>query len=662
MQALTNTPSPSKRQLIDEIEISNFKFFPAIDAKNKPIKVDGKHLLIYGENGSGKSSIFWALYTLLECANKNDSEIQKYFEYDGKEGLLNIHATQLPAPNDKKTENSYIKLKLKNSTNSNYKVSYDEVAINLNKEAPISNFASDFINYRALYSAFNFAHSEEVDLYHHFKYTVFPYVKLGACKIWKVDSADDIWKEIETESASEIIYFLENGPYFEPEPVDKRKYITSKKAILDLENKLTKIIFELKLYFKDVEIRGRKILEELGYSNFDFLIEIIEKEPLELKYRYYKAPKIKILLKNQNYDGKVGKVHRLHSFFNEAKLTAISLAIRLAILDKRTTDAEVKILVLDDLLLSLDMNNRTKVIDYVFKNYLNNYQVFFLTHDKALYAFVKLKINEWSNKALWEFKEMYAGISNKLVIFEEDLEPIEKAKKYKDTYDYYSSGNNIRKAIEERLKELLPLTIQIVTKDLQDELNWLFKYYDECKVGHLILENTRTQLLNYKDIVFNPASHYDLKSPIYLSELNKAFDIHTALCQIPSIKRTLLAGIGSSLFYTSTDKNYEAEYSLIENLYLVETNGNPPVITDPKHKCVQYTQNDVLFLDKETGISKTSEKIRNVTDVKISFNERCERIKTYLDLENAPIINGFHFSNNETFQQKIDNLNAPANQ
>ena len=58
------------QQKIDKIAVQNFKFF----AKEKVISVLGKHLLLYGENGSGKSSIYWALYTLLEAANKEDEK------------------------------------------------------------------------------------------------------------------------------------------------------------------------------------------------------------------------------------------------------------------------------------------------------------------------------------------------------------------------------------------------------------------------------------------------------------------------------------------------------------------------------------------------------------------------------------------------------------
>ena len=57
---------------IKSIHIHNFKFFD--EQKAIELGDTGKHLLLYGENGSGKSSVYWALYTLFECAVKYDVE------------------------------------------------------------------------------------------------------------------------------------------------------------------------------------------------------------------------------------------------------------------------------------------------------------------------------------------------------------------------------------------------------------------------------------------------------------------------------------------------------------------------------------------------------------------------------------------------------------
>jgi AAA15 family ATPase/GTPase len=79
---------------LHELHINNFKFFPEIDIESPLLSINGKNLLIYGENGSGKSTIYWALYTLLECSiKKDDKDIRKYFKKTGEDSLVNIHST-----------------------------------------------------------------------------------------------------------------------------------------------------------------------------------------------------------------------------------------------------------------------------------------------------------------------------------------------------------------------------------------------------------------------------------------------------------------------------------------------------------------------------------------------------------------------------------------
>lgn len=661
MQAPIN-PTPSvtvKRRYIDEVEISNFKFFPAIGADNKPIKVDGKHLLVYGENGSGKSSLYWALYTLLECANKpNNKQIEKYFEYDGAESLLNINAIQQSAPNEVKAENAYVKIRLKNDANTDYIISYDDVAIRTKLEPQISNFASDFINYRVLYSAFNYAHSEEVDLYHHFKYTVFPYVKFDdPCKIWIKNEVTGNWDEVIIQEANPVIQFLENGAFYEIQANEKKKYTITKSQVKDVKQSVSSIKATLQKLLTHINTKGNEILKELGYPNFDFRVEYKEEEKEVIGTVTYIAPKIQILLKNKTYDGKPDKVHRIHSFFNEAKLTAVSLAIRLAVLEKKPDDAQVKILVLDDLMISLDMNNRTKVIDYVFKNYLSKYQTFILTHDKSLFEFIQLKINQWDKKGNWEIKEMYCGSTNKPVIIEENLDLIQRADAYFKAFDYYSAGNNIRKAIEKKLEELLPEKVRITTRDLDHEIRQLFDYYDDYGCSGIIPDQLRNELLQYKDIVFNPSSHFDLKSPLYKVEIEKAFQIYNILNAIPKLTVHLLAGMRASLFYTNAALNYSAEYVLRENLYAVTVPGQHARISDPKHKLVTYSLNGAPFLANiQTGAIKTAEQIAASQNEEIKMSVRLGKIAHFINSPDPINFLSFTLANGTSLQELIDNI------
>ena len=75
---------------ISKIKLHNFKAF-FTGSEPEEIDLEGKNLLLYGENGSGKSSIYWALYTLFQSETKRNDEIVKYFTPIHNEQLINYN-------------------------------------------------------------------------------------------------------------------------------------------------------------------------------------------------------------------------------------------------------------------------------------------------------------------------------------------------------------------------------------------------------------------------------------------------------------------------------------------------------------------------------------------------------------------------------------------
>ena len=60
---------------LNQIEVKNFKFF-----KNTfTLNIDRKNILLYGENGSGKSSIYWSVFTHFQAYAKEQAVSEKYF-------------------------------------------------------------------------------------------------------------------------------------------------------------------------------------------------------------------------------------------------------------------------------------------------------------------------------------------------------------------------------------------------------------------------------------------------------------------------------------------------------------------------------------------------------------------------------------------------------
>jgi AAA15 family ATPase/GTPase len=86
---------------IERLTLHNFKFFYG----NRLLDFERKHVLLYGENGSGKSSIYWALFTFFHSVFKPDPrQVQKYFLpiTRSEESLKNRYA--------KDEEDSYIEI------------------------------------------------------------------------------------------------------------------------------------------------------------------------------------------------------------------------------------------------------------------------------------------------------------------------------------------------------------------------------------------------------------------------------------------------------------------------------------------------------------------------------------------------------------------------
>ena len=268
--------------------------------------------------------------------------------------------------------------------------------------------------------------------------------------------------------------------------------------------------------------------------------------------------------------------------------------------------------------------------------FFNSYQLFITTYDRQWYEIAKDFLG-----ASWERVEIYAGeiqdgeaIRPMPVIIQDNLEPIIKARRYFDHFDYYSAGNNIRRSIEKILGGLLPDTYAITIKDLSDSITKLLEFYDETNCSDLIHTDLRKKLMLYKDVVFNPASHYDLRSPLYKIEIERAFEIHGILDSLPKLNRILLVGMRGTINYkyNNDEKVYEAQYFLKDNLYLVKVSNGTHRLSDPKHQLISYTLNQIPFCKKDTSESYDADKIKGSQNNVIRLSERLKRIQDFLTL------------------------------
>lgn len=519
-------------QKIKSITLRNFKYFfgKETEQPQNKIELDKQNLLLYGENGSGKSSIYWALYTFLQSAIKHpQSEIEKYFDPAKDQNLRNRFAQ----PDDESgiivefTSPSGGTIKeLKRNTDRTYSINtyrdtFTERAL----------IGSDFINYKFLSKIYDFRNSEPIDLFEMFERDILMFIDFEEAytehdgTLSTKTYASDWWK------------FICEG--YKTLPKNTNKIAERSDEYIRYQNEtIPKFIALLKMFLLDITQGANDFLENEFKEDFriKFKTDAIEcvfnkridgrNKQKDGKLHKPKIP-LQVIFNHDSLAEANKEIIKPHTFLNEARLTAIALAIRLSILDRRPTfPNSARILVLDDLLLSLDMSHRDKVLDILLSDsFINTYQILILTHDRAFYNMCKNRIQDRFETG-WIFKEMYqhqtdAGIPCPFI--PEQSNYLDFAKKYLKEFDYPASANYLRKETERVLCKLLPhnLTLFLKNDEGSKTVN-LETLISRFKDYYISLGGDFTPFLRlkeHKDLILNPLSHDNTHSPIYKLEL-----------------------------------------------------------------------------------------------------------------------------------------------
>ena len=314
---------------ITKIEIKNFKAF--YGTYQIDLHKAGKNLLIYGENGSGKTSLYKALELFLDSSENDTIDFKDHQNrFNADKGYIKLHLRTNPTSNEHVYEWS------------------DDVKETVDLPIITASKSKGFFDYKALLETHYL--QRESDTVNVFNLLIENLLANITSDVTGLSIAEE-WENISEQSSSQPDVEI-------------------------LEEQLAVFNRELADRLRELEARASEILNRFDYNvSFNLTNETLDNQEILLRVKFF--------------DKDIPAHHR---FLNEAKLSAMALSIYFAGFLLQP-ESDLKILALDDVLIGLDMSNRIPVLD-ILNEYFSDYQIFLTTYDKAWYEIVKQRTNE----------------------------------------------------------------------------------------------------------------------------------------------------------------------------------------------------------------------------------------------------------------------------
>lgn len=561
---------------IIEITVDNYK---AYIHKRSLSMSNGENVLLYGENGSGKSSLYKALrYFLSSSVGVGSFERNKYSR------RVEGHVTLTYADIDTTIGMPIV------GTEKQFRISTDaSITTNVEQFIQLSYRVSGFLDYTQLLRAY-FAGGKRPDLFDLVVDLIGDYIpiKQGMTVPFKKEK-ENLLKEL-------------RSAYHRSDWAHKRgekRFDDWKKVFSDLMKELDKKLSKMMMtYFPDLNLGVKLNVPSLQLRDDRCIRDTEIEGHVYVDVKHYGQ-----------------SMSDYNETLNEARLSAISICLYLASLKLRTDIIESKILYLDDVFLGLDMGNRKPVLDIVL-NEFSDYQIFISTYDRSWYAQAKEILED---RGGWLFYELYEGtiedgtgqiIVSPIVIRDDSY--FDRACRYlnnNESPDYPAAANYLRKAFEELLQKHF---YEPAVREEQGEMIPVFKLtqlVDACRsfVRQLPrynyplgkLESLLTELKSTLHPLLHPLSHYVPDVPVYKVEVVKVirlyqqllpeidgadFNNHCRVFQEKGNKAQLeLKGVsGWQFIYT---------VKLLDHLYFYYDNSGGYILSEGKCRIISIEEN-----------------------------------------------------------------------
>lgn len=462
---------------IQKIGICNFKGFRG--HYEFELNNPSKNLLVFGENGSGKSSLYWALKLFLNSSGDTS------LDFSRNKNIFN--------PID---QEGYIKFLFDDGQEYTWSDTQNDV-FNTPKFID-ANKASGFIDYKALLNTYflpNIGGKLQANIF-----TLLIDLLSSVINDYTGNTFGEDWESINAN-------------------IPKR----------NSENRLQIVnenIDRFNIGFK------AKLSELLGLSNeilshFSYQIELIE---LFFSKLFYDKP-------SHSIDGKFvelkvrfqsSEINEHHKFLNEAKLSAIAISIYFASL-LLVPETDLRILVLDDILIGLDMSNRFPIIKILNERF-DGFQIFLFTYDQAWFEIIGLYMND----SAWKSIELYCDTSHgfEMPMYVENKAYLEKAKEHLSKKDYKASVVYVRSAFEHILKKFCKENRLLVKfRDKQRKYSSVDFWEAVNNENGLVPDELKKEIEVHRTHILNPLCHDDPVLAVEI-EIQKTIQIIEVLMKV----------------------------------------------------------------------------------------------------------------------------------
>jgi energy-coupling factor transporter ATP-binding protein EcfA2 len=493
---------------ITRIEIENYRAFFGSYRIDLP---KGENLLVYGENGSGKSSLFKALNNYLTSSRNPDFPfVKNHYRPTADNGELRMTFSDADPITHLSIAGTDQTLSF-GSAASTHNVNYVMDA----------ELIKGFLDYRNLLDVY-FNDKPKPNLFNLISLKILG-KQFNTARTFRFGEK---WKKLQED--------LIDKPYTSRDWIHRDALAELPTYEAELRQTLRNVFRYLnntllRTYFNELNIELRFDLQPIVFNYARHRWDWYTTADLRLSLIQNGAP-----VPNDYND-----------FLNEARLSAFAVCIYLAALKTNPELFDYKILFLDDVFIGLDTSNRFPILKIIQQEF-TEHQIFVTTYDRHLYELAKRKF-EIETSGKWKTAEFYVdhdiiGIQRyEAPIIVKGETHLENGIKYlndREKPDYPAASNYFRKALEEVIQEetCMPkyeLTDAESTQIPDHKLNKLVLATKNFlnKTGNS--EEYINQIAGIITALLHPLSHHEIKSPVYKRELQIAQN------SIPKLKEQL---------------------------------------------------------------------------------------------------------------------------